>query len=73
MLILTDEDILVDIRGFERRIQAAHDKLAALPEGYLPYREHKKREKLRRELQAEIKHVLGLISYARETLEIHVG
>lgn len=68
MITLTDADIRKDIRGFEQRIQAARDKLAELPVGYLPYQKNKKREKQRRDLQAEIEHVQNLIGYAREAL-----
>jgi hypothetical protein len=68
MLILTDDDIREDIRGFERRIQDAKDKLAALPEGYLPYQEHKKREKARRVLEDDVAHVRRIIHIAEESL-----
>ena len=68
MLLLTDEDIQEDIRGFERRIQEARDKFSELPTGHLAYPQHKKREKQRRDLQAEIKHVQGLILIAKEAL-----
>ena len=68
MLQLTNADIREDIREFKQRIQTAREKLAELPEGYLPYTEHKKREKQRRDLQAEIEHVQKLIRYAGEVL-----
>lgn len=68
MLILTDEDIREDIRAFEARIAAARDKLAALPEGFLPLQEHKKREQTRQIYEDEIKHVKRLIGYAMEAL-----
>ena len=44
MFELTEADVLQDIEEFESRIAAAKKKLAALPKGYLPYQEHKKRE-----------------------------
>ena len=66
---LTTEDILKDIEGYRDRIAAAREKLAALPAGHLPYPQHKKREKQRRELQAEIEHVQKLIEYANEAIE----
>jgi hypothetical protein len=66
MLILTDEDILQDIENFKKRIQDARGKLDMLPTGHLPYPEHKKREKQRRDLLAEIKHVQKMRGYAEE-------
>ena len=69
MLVLTDEDIREDIRGFEQRIQTAQEKLAELPAGHLPYQKYKKREKQRRDLQAEIEHVQKMMRYAREALD----
>jgi hypothetical protein len=36
------------------------DRQGQLPAGYLPYQEHKKREKIRREWQAEIQHVKAI-------------
>jgi predicted nucleic acid-binding Zn-ribbon protein len=65
---LTAKDIQRDIEGFQNRIQAAREKLAELSAGYLPYQKHKKREKQRRDLQAEIEHVQKLRGYAREAL-----
>ena len=69
-LQLTDKDILADIREFQKRIQTARDKLAALPEGHLPRKDHKKREKQRLELSTEVKHCTALIGYAEEGLEL---
>lgn len=68
MLILTDEEILKDIAGFEQRIKSASDKLAALPAGQLSYQEHRKREAARQVYADEIEHVQRLIGYAREAL-----
>ena len=65
---LTVEQIEKDIAGFEQRIQIAREKLGELPAGYLPYPEHKKRKKQRRDLQAEIEHVQKMIGYAKEAL-----
>ena len=62
---ITITDIEKDIQGYQARISATQSKLAGLPTGHLPYTEHKKREKQRRDLQAEIKHVQKLIGYAR--------
>jgi len=61
--------ILNDIAEFQNRIQAAHEKLAELPAGYLPFKKHKKREKQRKDLQAEIEHVQTMMEYAKEALE----
>jgi len=63
---LTVEQIETDIAGFRARIQTAQAKFAALPKGYMPYSEHKKREKVRRACEAEVKHCQQLIKYAQE-------
>ena len=63
-------DIQNDISEYQDRISKAQVDLANLPAGYLPYQEHKKREKVRRDLQAEVKHVQGLIGYAHEGIEL---
>ena len=69
MQILTDQEIRGDIQNYEQRITAAREKLAMLPEGYLSFANHKKREKERRELQTEIQHVQTLIRYAQGALK----
>ncbi|MEA1946463.1 MAG: hypothetical protein U9N83_04065 [Thermodesulfobacteriota bacterium] len=53
---LTIEDIENDIDGFRDRIQTVKAELAALPKGYLPFKQHK-----RREYEREIEHFLQLI------------
>jgi len=63
---LSISDIKDDISEYQERIQTTRQKLIGLPEGYLPYPEHKKREKQRRELQADIKHLQQLMGYANE-------
>ena len=63
-------DIKKDITGFKARISEARGKLAELPAGHLPYPEYKKREKIRREYKADIKHYKTLIDYAAEGIEI---
>ena len=68
MLILTDKDIRQDIRGFEKRIQDAQDKLEALPETAGTWHAWKKLAEKRRVLNDEIWHVRKLISIAREAL-----
>jgi len=67
---LTISDIEKDIARYKDRIQTAQNELIALPEGYLPFKQHKRRAKQRRDLQAEIKHVNILIGYAREGISI---
>ena len=67
---LTISDIEKDIAGFQERISKAQAELAVLPSGRLPFKEHKKRERIRRECEAEIKHVRQLIVYAREGIEL---
>ena len=59
-----------DIERFEARIQTAREKIAGLPSGRLPFKKHRKREKVRRDCKAEIKHVKGLITYAREGIKL---
>jgi hypothetical protein len=68
MLILTDSEILTDIEDFKKRIQAAEAKLDMLPDGYLPYQEHKKRAQQQRVLEDEIAHVKRLIGIAAGAL-----
>ncbi len=57
MEILTDQEIKEDIQNYEQRIVAVRKKLESLPAGRLPFPEHKRREKQRRELQADLTHV----------------
>lgn len=64
----TPETIQADIAGYETRIQEAEAELASLPEGRLPYQEHKRREKRRQELQADIRHLKQLLTYAEGAL-----
>ena len=63
---LTISDIKKDIEGFEARIETARQQIAGLPNGRLPFKEHKKREKIQRDCEAEVKHCQQLIVYARE-------
>jgi len=67
---LTLQEIKEDIAGYEDRIHLAKTNLADLPAGRLPFKEHKKREKQRREYQSEIEHCKGLIGYANEGIEL---
>jgi hypothetical protein len=68
MLLLKDDDIREDIRGFEKRIQDAKDKLSELPvtAGTLQARQNLKEK--RRILTSEIEHVKRLIGIAEEAL-----
>jgi predicted nucleic acid-binding Zn-ribbon protein len=68
MLILTNEDIQEDIRGFEKRIQDAREKLSKLPQKAVSWKEHKKLDEKKRILNEEINHVKNLISIAEEAL-----
>jgi hypothetical protein len=70
---LTTQDIEQDIAAFEARLSAARDKISKLPEGYLPYREYKKREHARRVLNDEIDHVENLIRIAMSYNETDEG
>lgn len=67
---ITISDIEADIAGYKARIQAAQDQLAGLPTGRLPYQAHRKREKVRKDAQAEITHCKGLIAYAEEGIRL---
>ena len=66
------DDIQKDIIEFKQRIEAARQQLAGLPSGHLSYPVHKKREKQRRDLQAEVRYYKQLVSYAREGVEIRL-
>ena len=67
---LTISDIEKDIAGFLYRIQTAQNELASMPKGYLPFKQHKHREKQRRDCEATISHCKQLCVYAREGIEI---
>lgn len=66
MRLLTDEELQKDLKGYYGRLQVTRNKLNNLPVGYLPYQEHKKREKARRMLKDEIKHVQKLIHIGKK-------
>ena len=63
---LTVNEIREDITEFEDRIALAKLRLSELPAGRLPFKEHKKREKQRREYEAECSHCFQLIECANE-------
>jgi len=67
---LTIEDIKNDIVRFNERIATAKAELDALPAGYLEFKKHKAREKIRRDLQADVKHCGQLVIYALEGIAI---
>lgn len=67
---LTISDIEKDIAGFRDRIQTAQNEIDALPSGRLPLKEHKKRERIRREYEGEIEHCKQLIRYANEGIKL---
>ena len=68
MLNLTRHDILKDIENFQKRIDAAKAKLDMIPNGYLQYNEHRKREVSKQSYLDEISHCRRLIKYAEEAL-----
>lgn len=68
MQILTDQEIKQDILEFQDRISIARQKLENLPEGFLPFQEHKKREQKRYDLESEIKHIQKIIEIATGAL-----
>ena len=70
MINLTTEMIARDIEKFNERIQIAKDQLARLPVGYLEFKKHKRREKQRRDLRADISHIETLKKYARKALRL---
>ena len=67
---LSISDIRADIEEYQRRIKQAQAELAGLPGGFLPYPEHKKREKIRRDCESDIKHYSQLIVYATTGISI---
>ena len=67
-IVLTKEDILTDIEGFEERIRNAKNKLAAMSETASTSKERKKIMAQRRIHENEIVHVQRLISYAKDAL-----
>jgi hypothetical protein len=69
---ITITDVEKDIQRYQARMSTARSKLADLPTGYLPYQEYKKREKQRRELQADIKHLQQLMNYANEGVALRL-
>jgi len=69
---LTVEQIEKDIAGYKDSIQTVQNEIAALPTGHLLFKEHKKREKIRRDCKAEVKHCQKLIVYAREGIAIRL-
>ena len=69
---LTLQEIKEHIAEYEDRIHLAKLNLANLPEGRLPFNEHKKRERQRREYESEIEHCLQLIHYANEGIELRL-
>jgi len=68
MIELTNKIILDDIAEFQKRIHKAKIRLNDLPPGHLPYQAHKKRERARRILEGDLKHVQNLIHIAENSL-----
>jgi len=70
---LTVKDIQKEITVFQERVSAAQARLINLSEGRLPFQEHQKREKVRRDLVADIHHTKTLIKIANEGMQIIKG
>ena len=68
MLLLTDEDIMKDIKEFEKRIQAAREKLSELPKTAETWQARKKSMEKGRILESEIEHIKRLMAIAVEAL-----
>ncbi len=68
MLILTNDMILEDIRGFEKRIQGAKGQLSKLQETAETWETRKKLKEKRKILTDEIKHVRNLIGIGADAL-----
>ena len=66
---LTAKDIKADIKDLKNKIATARKKLKSLPTGYIPYTEHRKRERERCRLLNEVDHLKDVIKIAREGLE----
>ena len=69
---LTVNEIKKDIAEYEDRIHSARLSLHYLPKGKLPYKEHKRCEKLKRKYRGEVKHCEQLIKYANEGIELRL-
>ena len=69
---LTVNEIQEDVAEFQDRIALAKSRLSELPEGYLPLKQHKAREKQRREYESEIQHCRQLIVYANEGIQLRL-
>ena len=70
MINLTTGMISRDIEKFNERISKAQKQLEELPTGFLPFKDHKTREKQRRECESEVRHVRQLIRYASTGLDL---
>lgn len=68
MIQLTDEMILSDIAGYEQRIEMAKQKLSELPLSAVNWKDRKKIQGTKRELEGEITHIRQIIRYANEAL-----
>ena len=66
---LTDKMILEEISELQGKINAARQKLADLPNKFIAYDQHRKRERLRRELTGEIESLKIMISYAKQAID----
>jgi len=69
IMTITIESIRKDIEGYQERIAKAREQINLLPAEYLPYQDHRKKEKQRRDCVAEVRHCEQLILYALEGIE----
>jgi len=72
-LNLTQDIILDEIEEYKKRIQAAQQKLSALPKTPHGPQERRKIKFKRMVLKQEIEHVKGLIRIAKEALSFVQG
>ncbi len=70
---LTNDEIFQDIRAYQARLSEAWRKLGSLPLDAATWAERKKLRTQRQELEADVRHVEGLIRIAREALAIDVA
>jgi len=68
MMTLINDDIRVDVKKYEARIEKANEKLNNLPETAYGWQAEKALNKKRRDLIAEIEHCENLIRIASEAL-----
>ena len=65
---ITKKEIKEDIKDLKGQLATARKKLKSLPRGFIPYPEHKKRERERYRLLDEIEHLKKILKIAQESL-----